>query len=451
MTETGSGTGLFAGYRIERRLGVGGMGEVFLAADRDLPRWVALKVITAPEADTSGLRARFLREADTAAQLNHPNIVTVYARGQEGDRLWIAMQYVEGSDAAELVRRGPLPVPQAVHIVTQIAKALDYAHQRGVIHRDVKPANILLTGADQVLLADFGIAKATDHTDGLTRTGEVITSFQYAAPELFDHSGPVDHRTDVYALGCTLYHLLTGAPPFAGTSPAQLIHGHLAQPVPRASHHFPWVPAAFDAVLARALAKDPAARFQSCGELAAAAVGAMSGARLPAPRPSRSRRGLWLSLGALGLVTALGVATAAVILLRGESAEPENPMAAQEAARLAACEFGRVIGTYHYQDIDSYIATVRAKSTGPFLDEFTGSSETLKSAMQNTQVSSTIDGEVQCLSKSGADAEFLVVDLLTQKMTSLNAPEGKQQKMTIVLTMRKVGDRWLCAELETAQ
>lgn len=269
---------VFAGYTIERLLGVGGMGEVYLATDRDLPRSVALKLLAAGKADDPEVRARFLREADTAARLSHPNIVAMYARGNDDHRLWMAMQYVEGTDAAAILRDGPVRPDHAVRIIGETARALDHAHRSGVLHRDVKPANILLAWGteQQVFLADFGIAKAVDHTSTLTRTGEMYASFQYAAPEQFELRGDTDHRADVYALGCTLFHMLTGQLPYPGESTAQLVAAHLGAPIPRPSQVHGTVPPAFDAVIERALAKNRDHRFGSCGELAAAAEAALT-------------------------------------------------------------------------------------------------------------------------------------------------------------------------------
>ncbi|WP_458688710.1 serine/threonine-protein kinase [Nocardia tengchongensis] len=277
---------VFAGYTVERLLGVGGMGEVYLAKDRDLPRSVALKVLASGKADDPEVRARFLREADTAARLAHPNIVAVYARGNDEHRLWMAMQYVDGTDAAAILRDGPVRPDHAVRIIGETARALDHAHRAGVLHRDVKPANILLAwGPDRrVYLADFGIAKAIDHTSTLTRTGEMYASFQYAAPEQFEMRSDTDRRADVYALGCTLFHMLTGQLPYPGESTAQLVAAHLGAPIPRPSQVHGTVPPAFDAVIERALAKNRDHRFSSCGELAAAAEQALTattGARGP--------------------------------------------------------------------------------------------------------------------------------------------------------------------------
>nr|WP_246597601.1 serine/threonine-protein kinase [Nocardia tengchongensis] len=283
---------VFAGYTVERLLGVGGMGEVYLAKDRDLPRSVALKVLASGKADDPEVRARFLREADTAARLAHPNIVAVYARGNDEHRLWMAMQYVEGTDVAATLRDGPVRPDHAVRIIGEAARALDHAHRAGVLHRDVKPANILLAwGPDQrVYLADFGIAKAIDHTSALTRTGEMYASFQYAAPEQFEMRSDTDHRADVYALGCTLFHMLTGQLPYPGESTAQLVAAHLGAPIPRPSRIRGAVPPSFDTVIERALAKNRDHRFSSCGELAAAAAQALT-ATTGAPGPWSQHEG----------------------------------------------------------------------------------------------------------------------------------------------------------------
>ncbi|GAA4477010.1 hypothetical protein GCM10023094_18320 [Rhodococcus olei] len=283
---------LFAGYRIERLLGAGGMGSVYLARHPSLPRLVALKLPDpALTSDPQG-RDRFLREADHAALLDHPNIVTVYDRGAERDprggaeQLWISMQYVDGTDAATPLRQGPMPVDRAVRIVGDIARALDHAHAHGVLHRDVKPANILLTvpragEPERALLADFGIAKGLESTS-LTRTGTVVASLQYASPEQIE-GRPLDGRSDQYALGATLCHLLIGHPPFPDTDPAYLVHAHLNLPAPRVTAARPDLPPALDAVLARALAKNPPDRFPSSAALAAAARSALEGPRAGAP------------------------------------------------------------------------------------------------------------------------------------------------------------------------
>ncbi|WP_197522080.1 serine/threonine-protein kinase [Mycobacterium gordonae] len=289
---------VFAGYVVERLLGVGGMGTVYLARHPNLPKLVALKLLSrAMTDDDDDVRARFLREADHVARLDHPNIVAVYDRGDQDGQLWIAMQYIDGSDAAEAVREGPLPAARAVRIIAETAKALDFAHNADVLHRDVKPANILLTRPtagepERVLLADFGIAKALDGRAGLTATGMFTGSLQYAAPEQFDPSIALDARADEYALGCTLYHLLTGSVPYPGRSPEQWMYGHLHLPVPLPSQspaaQRAGFPAGMDAVIERAMAKNRDDRYPSCAALAGAAQYALDSAvdvTTPASRP----------------------------------------------------------------------------------------------------------------------------------------------------------------------
>jgi streptogramin lyase len=266
-----------AGYTIERVLGRGGMGTVYLARHPTLRRKVALKVLDSFWLDNDYVRGRFESEADHAALLDHPNIVTVYDRGRAGDRLWIAMQYVPGVDARAAVASGPLEIGRAVHIVTETGRALDHAHRAGIVHRDVKPANILLTPEDpeRVLLTDFGTARALDDTAHLTKTGMLVATLHYAAPEQIT-GDDLDHRVDVYALGCTLFHLLTGVPPYGGGSAPAVMHGHLHGPIPRPSALRLGLPVGFDLVVRRAMAKNRDDRYPTCRELSEAA-GAVAG------------------------------------------------------------------------------------------------------------------------------------------------------------------------------
>lgn len=290
---------VFAGYTIERLLGTGGMGMVYLAQHPHLPRKIALKLLRPGLAADEGVRTRFELEADHAARLEHANIVQIYDRGCEDGRLWIAMQYIPGTNAAEVLGDGPLSPDRAVHIVAEIGKALDCAHQAGVLHRDVKPANILLaepTGPDEperVLLTDFGIAKALDGTGGLTGTGMLVASLQYAAPEQFDTTVALDDRADVYSLGCTLYRLLTGRPPYPGDTLPQLWHGHVQSRIPRPSTAHPGIPEAFDAVIACALAKDRNDRYRTCKHLASAARNALDTATIATPRTAAKDAASW--------------------------------------------------------------------------------------------------------------------------------------------------------------
>ncbi|MFE7718003.1 protein kinase [Nocardia rhizosphaerihabitans] len=274
---------VFAGYTIERTLGAGGMGSVYAARHPTLPRTVALKVLHPSLTADDYVRTRFEFEADHAARLDHPAIVAVYDRGREGDRLWIAMQLVPGTDAARLLHDGPVAPDRAVHIVEAVAAGLDYAHRAGVFHRDVNPANILLATPtepgepERVLLTDFGIAKALDDTVHLTTAGMMVATLRYAAPEQLE-GRTIDHRADEYSLGCTLFHLLTGSPPYPGPSQAAIMNGHLNGPIPQPSALLPTLPKAFDAVIARAMAKRPEDRYPDCGTFAAAARAVLTAA-----------------------------------------------------------------------------------------------------------------------------------------------------------------------------
>ncbi|MEV6066569.1 bifunctional serine/threonine-protein kinase/ABC transporter substrate-binding protein [Nocardia sp. NPDC052001] len=271
---------IFAGYQVERLLGSGGMGSVYLARHPRLPRMVALKVLSPEFAGDAEIRARFEREAELIARLDHPNIVSVSDRGVENGRLWIAMQFIDGSDAAALLPP-ELPPPHAIRIVGETAKALDYAHTVGVLHRDVKPANIMLARPtlgheERVLLTDFGIGRLRDDTAHLTRTGTLTATLAYASPEQLSGM-PLDQRSDQYSLACSLYWLLSGATPFQSGTAAAVVAGHLHFQPPPISSRRGGLPAELDAVFGRALAKNPAERFDTCRDFAAAATRALTG------------------------------------------------------------------------------------------------------------------------------------------------------------------------------
>lgn len=292
----------FAGYRIVRQLGSGGMGEVYLAEHPRLPRRDALKVLPGQVSADPNFRERFHREADLAASLWHPHIVGVHDRGEHDGQLWIAMDYVDGPDADALLQHHPggLPREQVVEIVTAVAQALDYAHQRGLLHRDVKPANILLTkpgeSGDRIILADFGIGLRVDEVSGLTATNMAVGTLRYAAPEQL-RGEAIDHRADQYALAATAYHLLTGKPP---------VHPD---------------PARLEAALARALAENPADRYANCAEFAAALHTA---APVPLSPPKRRRR---VSKG-----WGLSAAAFLALYLLGNASQPEPSVPAAAPA-----------------------------------------------------------------------------------------------------------------------
>ena len=264
---------VFAGYTIERLLGTGGMGEVYLTQHPRLPRHDALKILTRDSAVDGEFRARFIREAELAATLRHPNIVGVLDRGEFDGRLWISMDYVDGTDAGRLIRESypnGMPEQDVAEIVTAVADALDFGHERRLLHRDVKPENILVTESDgrrrRVLLTDFGIARRFDDVSNLTDDGVAVGTVNYMAPEQLLNK-PLDGRTDQYALAATTFHLLTGAPPFHDPNRAVVISHHLSTPPPRISDRRPDL-AHLDAVLARALAKDVDQRYPTCLDFA---------------------------------------------------------------------------------------------------------------------------------------------------------------------------------------
>ena len=278
-----------AGFRIESVLGRGGMSVVYVAEQVRLGRRVALKVLTTELAWDEQFRERFVRESQIAAAIEHPNIIPIYDAGEDDGLLYIAMRFVEGPDLKEVLKRGLLGVGRTIFLVEQIASALDAAHAHSLVHRDVKPGNILLEETtDHAYLTDFGVAKQTT-ARGLTSTGHFLGTVEYAAPEQIE-GGPVDARTDVYALGCVLFECLTSTPPFAHGTEHAVLHAHLVDPPPSVTRIRPELPHAFDGVIATALAKDPAERFASCGDLVHAARNAASGsarrvesARPPAP------------------------------------------------------------------------------------------------------------------------------------------------------------------------
>jgi len=275
-------------YELLELLGEGGMGQVYKAYDPQARRVVALKVLPPHMAQDKNFQERFRREAYAAASLNDPHVVPIHSFGEIDDRLYLDMRLIEGIDLQALLASGELPGPaRAVHFIDQVASALDAAHAAGLVHRDVKPSNMLIAARDFVYLIDFGIARAASE-GGLTTTGTAIGTFPYMAPERFSSEVP-DHRSDVYALACVLCECLTGQRPFPGSSFEQQIAGHMMKPPPRPSDIRGDVPRGFDDVIARGMAKDPAMRYQSATALADAARAALTSMvpNVPAP-PSYS-------------------------------------------------------------------------------------------------------------------------------------------------------------------
>ncbi len=321
------------GYRIESLIGRGGMSVVYLAEDLHLGRKVALKLLAPELAQDEKFRERFVRESRLAASLEHPNIVTVFEARETDGLLYIAMRYVAGTDLKTLIgREAPLDQERTISILSQVAAALDTAHAEGLIHRDVKPGNILITPrsasapTDRVYLSDFGLTKRATSDSGITATGQFVGTLDYAAPEQFEGK-PVDGRADGYSLGCVLYECLTGEVPYARENQAALVYAHLQAPVPKVTAKRPELPFAIDLVVARAMAKRAEDRYQSAGELASAAAAALGVQPVTATTPTGPvaglprgrRRGLLMGVGA---AVVAGVVVVVVLLNGGGGSTP---------------------------------------------------------------------------------------------------------------------------------
>jgi len=285
----------FKDFRIQRIIGRGGMSVVYLAEQVSLGRKVALKVMSPALADDPAFRDRFVRESRTAASLDHPNIIPIFEAGESDGVLYIAMRYVEGSDLRTLQKRlGAMPVERVLSIIGQVASALDAAHAKGLVHRDVKPANVLVVpaeqpgGLDHAYLADFGLTREAEGRTGLTQTGQFVGTVDYAAPEQI-YGKQIDGRTDQYALGCMLFECLTGTVPFQKTSNVAVIYSHVNDPPPKPTERRAELPGAIDAVVAKAMSKEKEDRYPTCAALADAARSALSGVVL-APVRVRTKK-----------------------------------------------------------------------------------------------------------------------------------------------------------------
>jgi tRNA A-37 threonylcarbamoyl transferase component Bud32 len=348
-----------AGYRVESFISRGGMAVIYRAHDRRLGRRVALKLLAPELSQDERFQQRFLRESRLAASLDHPNIIPIYEAGEASGLLYIVMRYVEGSDMKELIdHEGPLDLERITAILRQVGAALDAAHARGLVHRDVKPGNILIASGtgredpDHVYLTDFGLTKRSSSLSGQTTSGRFIGTMDYVAPEQIGGK-PVDARTDVYSLGCVLYHGLTGEPPFDRDDEAALLWAHLVDQPPPVSTRRPDLPPGLDAVVAKAMAKAPEDRYGSCRDLIVdlrdevegragsrerrpqATAGGDRPARPPAPprRPPpagpaarRSRR----TLALVAAVLLLAVVAGGFLYLRGRGDELANSFTRDE-------------------------------------------------------------------------------------------------------------------------
>ena len=275
----------FGRYRLIELLGRGGMGEVWRAYDTTIDREVALKTLLPHFAQDNTFEQRFRREARTAARLDDPHIVPIYDVGETDGRLYVTMRLINGVDLQTLLDDAPLPPDRAVGIIEQVASALHAAHEAGLVHRDVKPSNVLLGKDDFAYLIDFGIARAVDET-GFTNTGATIGTWAYMAPERFNTS-EIEPSSDIYALACVLYQCLTGSLPYPGQTLQEIAAGHMFEPPPKPSTQRRTLPTAIDHVISTGLAKDPARRYPTTVELARDARNAITTAQSPAPAPDQ--------------------------------------------------------------------------------------------------------------------------------------------------------------------
>jgi tRNA A-37 threonylcarbamoyl transferase component Bud32 len=305
--------GSIAGFELEALLGEGAMAAVYLAREATSGARVALKVLRPELAHDLRFRRRFLRESTVAAGLDHPHVVPTLASGEEDGHLYLVMAYVECSDLREVLRReGRLEPRRALDLLAQVAAALDAAHAAELVHRDVKPGNILVTERperEHAYVCDFGLARHVSSMRSLTGDRGFVGTIDYVPPEQIEGS-TIDHRADIYSLGCVLYECLAGARPFERESELSVVFAHLNEPPPRLSNVRPDLPAEFDAVFATALAKSPAARYSSCAELVEAALDALQGKSKRVPRRSRRRA----VLAAAAALAAAGGATAGLVV-----------------------------------------------------------------------------------------------------------------------------------------
>jgi serine/threonine-protein kinase len=328
---------LFDGrYRIQRKLGAGGMADVYLAEDQELGRRIAIKILNGRHANDDQFIERFRREAKNAAALNHPNIVSIYDRGEAEDTYYIAMEYLDGRTLKELiVGRGAAPINVAIEYARQILSALRFAHRHGIVHRDIKPHNVLVDGEGRVKVTDFGIARAG--TSQMTEAGSIVGTAQYLSPEQA-RGGEVDPRSDLYSLGVVLYELLTGKTPFDGETPVEIAMKHLSTTPKPPSKLRPDVPRELDMVVMRALAKNPDDRYQSADEMEADLERVARGARVSATTVDTATQVLQRPAAATA-----AAATAATMIAPPAAGTPAAPPPLVEEEEVGSGDAGRPI------------------------------------------------------------------------------------------------------------
>jgi serine/threonine protein kinase len=468
----------FAGYTIIRMLGSGGMGEVYLAQHPRLPRRDALKLLPREWSADDEFRARFNREADLASTLWHPHIVGVHDRGDEDGQLWISMDFVDGLDAAKLLaERYPagMPVEEVVRIVTAVASALDYAHRQDLLHRDVKPANIMMThlddgGEQRILLTDFGIARNVNDISGLTKTNMTVGTMAYAAPEQL-LGEDVDGRADQYSLAATTYHLLTGSQLFPNSNPAVVISRHLNVPPPALADKRPEL-VKLDPVLAVGLAKRPEDRFKRCSEFAEVLTEQIkqTGASTPSaptapaivrkdapafdydpaappgPKPlggrKQTRALLLVALVALLLMSS-GFTTAQLIR---PGPQPTSTREQWQPYVAAATTYVTTMYEVTPETADSTAQRMLDMSVGKLHAALAGGSNALTAALQDakTKTSCTIDG-AGLESLSGDEASVLVAATVKSSTAESQNPGAGPYRLRLIVQKQsdgtlKVGD-----------
>ncbi|OBB82281.1 protein kinase [Mycobacterium colombiense] len=478
----------FAGYTIQGLLSSGATADVYVARHPRLPRLDALKILPASLTGDAGFRERFERDADLAAALRHPNIVAIHDRGEFDGRLWIAMDYAQGTDAGRLLREHHthgMAAREVLEIVTTVADALDHGHRRGMLHRDVKPGNILLTESDseprRILLADFGITRKADDISGLMTT-DSAGAVSYAAPEQL-MGGELDGRADQYALAATAFHLLTGVAPFAGTSPAAVIANHLNAPPPLLAQRRPDL-APLDPVLSKAMSKDPAQRFSRCADFAQALGESINSAVVhwnppaapwpvgtaamgappiltagpwpqmspmppyPAAAPAPRRRRLTPVLVPL-VLTILLLSTGAFAAAQVLRPPPQPSTAAPQWQPYVdyAKQFAGWLTSLSSKSADSDIQRIVDGSIGEFHDDFLTRREDFTKTVVDSNVSTQGIANAAALeSISGTRAQVLVA--ATAKVTNSSGAAQDPRNWRLAMRVEKVGDTYKVSKVE---
>ncbi|WP_135458955.1 serine/threonine-protein kinase [Mycobacterium sp. DL99] len=475
--QTGSN---FAGFTVIQPLGSGGMGEVYLVEHPRLPRQEAIKILPASASQDPDYRDRFTREAELASSLWHPNIVALHDRGEADGQLWISMDYVRGQDAAVLARAYPagLPLPQATAIATAVASALDYAHGHGMLHRDVKPANILLGESDhadqRILLADFGIARRTGDISGLTATNTTVGTVAYAAPEQL-LGNQLDGRADQYALAATMFHLLAGTPPFVDSNPAVVIGKHLSAAPPPLSQFRPEL-ARLDPVFARALAKSPADRYPKCSDLAQALASVGGGAVFGAPQSIHQQMTMPAAIAPMaqaptqfavpaasprGTAAAVAVMLALLVLLTGAGVftawqwSRPTPHAATSTQWQPYTDFAKSFTermmSVSAKNSDTDVDWILDNSTGAFRDDFASQRDTFVQTLKGSGVTTTATTKSVALKSFDDRAESAMILVAAVAQTASNAaPDQTPRSWRLIMTIEKVDGTFKTSKVEFA-